>query len=109
MLEKVSEQILVIDNKFVDNSSVDILRWEFILIALLYYLSHLSEMAGYCRGVIVDDQVVMTNHILQEVGVVWKILQKWFELFAVSFVLQVFTSLKDKLLNFIVGHLTQSS
>ena len=102
----MSEEILIVDYKLVDYCSVDILGWKLVLIPFFYYLSHFCEMTRYCRGVVIDDKVIVANHILQKVSVIWQIFQKRSEFFTVSFIFQIFASFVYKMLNLIICHLS---
>ena len=44
VLEEVPENVMVVNYQFVYYSSVDVLRWEFVLVALLDHLGHLCKM-----------------------------------------------------------------
>ena len=74
VMEKVSEQPMVIDDQFVDDCPVDILRWEFVLIAFFYHLSHVCEVLRDCWSILLDYQVVVTDNVLKEASVVRKVL-----------------------------------
>lgn len=70
VLEEVPEHVMIIYYQFVYYSSMDVLWWELILVPFLYHLGHLGEVPWYRRSVVVDDQVVVADHILQKVCVV---------------------------------------
>jgi hypothetical protein len=60
---------MVIDNEFVYDCPVDILRRKFILVAFFDHLSHLCEVPRDGRSVLTNYQVVMENNVLQKLSV----------------------------------------
>ena len=64
VMEKMSEQPVVIDDQFVDDCPVDILRGEFVLIAFFYYLSHVCKVLRDCWSILLNNQVVVTDNVL---------------------------------------------
>lgn len=44
MVEQVSKQNLVVHDKFIDDRSVDILRWELIRVTFFYHLGHFGKV-----------------------------------------------------------------
>ena len=65
---------------------MDVLRWEFVLVAFFNHLGHVREVLADGGGVLLYDQVVVTDYVLQEARVIWQVLQKWLKLLAILFV-----------------------
>ena len=79
MCKEMFEKGLIIHYQFVDDCAVDVLTWELVGVAFFYHFGHLSEVTRDGGSVLLDYQVVVANHVLQEKCVVWKILEQWFE------------------------------
>ena len=62
------------------------------MVALFYHLGHIGEVLRNCRSVLLDNQVVVTDDVLQKTCVVWQMLQKWLKLLAVLLVFQILSS-----------------
>jgi hypothetical protein len=44
VMEKVPEQTVVVDDQLINDCPVDVLGWEFVLIAFFYHLSHVCKV-----------------------------------------------------------------
>lgn len=65
MLDEFAE-VLVVENESQDHGLVDIIRRKLIRIAFIYHLRYFSEVLGNLRGALLDYQIVLVAHFLQE-------------------------------------------
>lgn len=69
-----SEDGWVVHNDFIDDGSVDVLRREFVGIALLYHLGHFGKVLADGQCILVDNHIVVLIDVLDEYRVVRQVL-----------------------------------
>ena len=69
MKEEILKEFAVVHDEFVDNGTMHILTGEFVGVAVDDF-GHAGEVVGDLFGVGVDDEIIITRHILQKIAII---------------------------------------